>query len=175
MKNNMPGKKHPKDRRRLRSWLLWEIGRFLSGKIASGEFDDAVFGKKHRSLIVGEDVTCYDTFYWFWQFYDDFKDRPWSELFDPDDEHNAKTRRMIGDFLVLLTSDFEYNDRGTGLIRRLKSLFQRRKQEAALRAWPFRSESERTAAWQDFALHREKYVPGIIPQSVYEIYIKPSE
>ena len=82
---------------------------------------------------------------------------------------------MIGDFLVLLTSDFEYNDKWDGIVRRIRSLFQSRKQKAELRSWPFRSESDRLAAWKDFALHRGEYVPRLIPQSVYDVYIKSAE
>ena len=100
-------KTHPVDRRVVRLWLLREICLFLSGRISSGKFDDDFFGGTKFKLIAS-DPTCYDVAYWFWNFYDDFKDQAWSELFDANDEENGETVRIIGDILILLTSEFEF-------------------------------------------------------------------
>ena len=40
-------------------------------------------------------------------------------------------------------------------------------------SYPFLSELDRSAAREQFLLHRADYVPKFIPQSVYDIYIAP--
>ena len=101
-------KNHPVDRRVVRLWLLREICLFLSGGISSDKFDeDALLGGT-KSELIANDPTCYDVAYWFWFFYDDYKDQPWPELFDAGKEENRETVRIIGDILILLTSEFEF-------------------------------------------------------------------
>ena len=181
----MHGKKHPVDRRVVRLWLLREICLFLSGRISSGKFDDDFFGGIKFKLIASE-PTCHDVAYVFWNFYDDFKDQAWSELFDINDEENRETVRIIGDILILLTSDFEFAGKKDGCLKTLfgaifRLLFfwtfwlRRRKKSSSLPSpfYPFLSESDRSAAREQFLLHREDYVPKFVPQSVYDIYIAP--
>ena len=173
------GKKHPVDRRVVRSWLLREICLFLSGGISSGKFDDDFFGGTKFKLIAN-DPTCYDVAYVFWSFYDDFKDQPWSELIDVNDEENRETVRIIGDILILLTSKFEFAGKKDGCLKTLvgalfRLLFFWRyfswKWSPPRPPYPFLSKSDRDAAREQFLLHRAEYVPKFIPQSVYDIYI----
>ena len=176
-------KPHPVDRRVVRLWLLREICLFLSGKISSDKFDDDFFGGTKFKLIAS-DPTCYDVAYWFWNFYDDFKDQPWSELFDAGKEENRETVRIIGDILILLTSGFEFAGKKEkdgclktffGALFRL--LFFWRyfswKWSPPKPPYPFRSESDRDAAREQFLLHQAEYVPKLIPQSLYDVYIAP--
>lgn len=174
-------KPHPVNRRVVRVWLLREICLFLSGGISSGKFDDDFFGGTKFKLIAS-DPTCYDVAYLFWSFYDDFKDQPWSELFDINDEENRETVRIIGDILILLTSEFEFAGKKDGCLKTLlgavfRLLFFWRyfswKWSAPRPPYPFLSESNRSAARGQFLLHRTDYVPKFVPQSVYDIYIAP--
>ena len=175
-------KTHPVDHRVVRLWLLRKICLFLSGRISSGKFDDDFFGGTKFKLIAN-DPTCYDVAYVFWSFYDDFKDQPWSELFDANDEENRETVRIIGDILILLTSGFEFaGKKKDGCLKTLfgavfRLLFFWRyfswKWSAPRPPYPFLSESDRSAAKEQFLLHRADYVPKFIPQSVYDIYIAP--
>ena len=175
-------KKHPVDRQVVRLWLLRKICLFLSGGISSGKYDEDFFGGTKFKLIAS-DPTCYDVAYWFWNFYDDFKDQPWSELFDAGDEENRETVRIIGDILILLTSGFEFaGKKKDGCLKTLLGALFRllffwcywlRKRSAASPPYPFLSESDRDAAREQFLLHRADYVPKFIPQSVYDIYIAP--
>ena len=175
------GKKHPVDRRVVRLWLLREICLFLSGGISSGKYDDEFFGGTKFKLIAS-DPTSYDVAYWFWNFYDDFKDQPWTELFDAGDEENREIVRIIGDILILLTSGFEFAGKKDGCLKTLlgalfRLLFFWRyltwKWSPPRPSYPFLSESDRSAAREQFLLHRAEYVPKFIPQSVYDIYIAP--
>ena len=175
-------KKHPVDRRVVRLWLLREICLFLSGRISSGKFDDDFFGGTKFKLIAN-DPTCYDVAYVFWAFYDDFKDQPWPELFDVNDEENRETVRIIGDILILLTSDFEFAGKKDGCLKTLFGALSRllffwrfwlRKWSAPRSPYPFLSESDRNSARAYFLSHRTEYVPKLIPQSVYDIYIAPN-
>ena len=175
------GKKHPVDRRVVRLWLLRKICLFLSGGISSDKFDDDFFGGTKFKLIA-EDPTSYDIAYVFWSFYDDFKDQQWSELFDAGDEENRETVRIIGDILILLTSKFEFAGKKDGCLKTLlgalfRLLFFWRyfswKWSAPRPPYPFLSESDRSAAQEQFLLHRADYVPKYIPQPVYDIYIAP--
>ena len=174
-------KTHPVDLRVVRLWLLREICLFLSGGISSGKFDDDFFGGIKFKLIA-EDPTCYDVAYVFWSFYDDFKDQPWSELFDANDEENRETVRIIGDILILLTSGFEFAGKKDGCLKTFFGavfrlpffwLYWLRKWSAPRSPYPFLSESDRRAAREQFLLHRAEYVPKFIPRSVYDIYIAP--
>ena len=139
-----------------------------------------------KSELIANDPTCYDVAYWFWFFYDDFKDQPWSGLFDAGREENRETVRIIGDILILLTSGFEFAGKKDGCLKTLfgalsRLLFfwcywlRRRKKSSSLPLppYPFLSESDRDAARKRFLLHREDYVPKLIPQSVYDVYIAP--
>ena len=177
------GKKHPVDRRVVRLWLLRDICLFLSGGISSGKYDDDFFGGTKFKLIAS-DPTSYDVAYWFWNFYDDFKDQPWSELFDANDEENRETVRIIGDILILLTSGFEFAGKKDGCLTTVfRAIFRllffwtywlrgkSKRPSLPSRFYPFRSESDRNAAREHFLLHREDYVPKFIPQSVYDVYI----
>ncbi|MBR4254418.1 MAG: hypothetical protein IKQ16_04950 [Lentisphaeria bacterium] len=176
----MHRKTHPVDCRVVRLWLLREICHFLSGRISSGKFDDDFSGGTKFKLIAN-DPTCYDVAYVFWSFYDDFKDQQWSELFDADKEENRETVRIIGDILILLTSEFEFaGKKKDGCLKTLlgavfRLLFFWRyfswKWSAPRPPYPFLSESDRDAAREQFLLHRAEYVPKFIPQSVYDIYI----
>ena len=112
--------------------------------------------------------------------YDDFKDQPWSELFDANDEENRETVRIIGDILILLTSKFEFAGKKDGCLKTLvgalfRLLFFWRyfswKWSPPRPPYPFLSKSDRDAAREQFLLHRAEYVPKFIPQSVYDIYI----
>ena len=175
-------KTHPVDRRVVRSWLLREICLFLSGRISSGKFDeDALLGGT-KSELIANDPTCYDVAYVFWTFYDDFKDQPWPELFDAGKEENRETVRIIGDILILLTSEFEFAGKKDGCLKTLfRAVFRLlffwtywlRRRSIKRSSYPFLSESDRNAAREQFLLHREEYVPKLIPQSVYDIYIAP--
>ena len=174
-------KTHPVDRRVVRLWLLRKICLFLSGRISSGKFDDDFFGGTKFKLIA-EDPTSYDVAYVFWSFYDDYKDQQWSELFDAGDEENRETVRIIGDILILLTSGFEFAGKKDGCLKTLfgalfRLLFFWRyfswKWSAPRPPYPFLSESDRNAAREQFLLHREEYVPRLIPQSLYDVYIAP--
>ena len=162
--------------------LLRKICLFLSGRISSGKFDDDFFGGTKFKLIAN-DPTCYDVAYWFWSFYDDYKDQSWPELFDANDEENRETVRIIGDILILLTSEFEFSGKKKdGCLKTLlgagfRLLFFWRyfswKWSAPRPPYPFLSESDRDATRAHFISHREEYVPKFIPQSVYDIYIAP--
>ena len=116
-------KPHPVDRRVVRLWLLREICLFLSGRISSDKFDKDVLLGGTKSELIANDPTCYDVAYWFWFFYDDYKDQLWPELFDVGKEENRETVRIIGDILILLTSKFEFAGKKDGC---LKSLFRQR-------------------------------------------------
>ena len=174
-------KPHPADRRVVRLWLLREICLFLSGKISSDKFDEDVLLGGTKSELIANDPTCYDVAYWFWNFYDDFKDQAWSELFDANDEENRETVRIIGDILILLTSGFEFaGTKKDGCLKTLvgalfRLLFFWRyfswKWSAPRPPYPFLSEPDRDAAREQFLLHRAEYVPRLIPQSVYDTYI----
>ena len=177
-------KPHPVDRRVVKLWLLREICLFLSGKISSDKFDMDVLLGGTKSELIANDPTCYDIAYWFWFFYDDYKDQPWSEIFDVNKEENRKTVRIIGDILVLLTSDYEFDSNKDGCFMTLLKavirlvlfplywLFRKtRREKLPSPYYPFCSESDRVKAWDHFLSHQEKYVPKIIPQSVYDIYI----
>lgn len=179
-------KPHPTDRRVVRLWLLREICLFLSGRIASDKFDEDVLLGGTKSELIANDPTCYDVAYWFWFFYDDYKDQLWPDLFDVDKEENRETVRVIGDILILLTSDFEFAGKKDGCLTSVFRAFfrllffwtfwlRRRKKSRSLRSpsYPFLSESDRNAAREQFLLHREEYVPKFIPQSVYDTYIAP--
>ena len=175
-------KTHPVDRRVVRLWLLREICLFLSGGISSGKFDDDVLCGGTKSELIACDPDCYDVACVFWTIYDDFKDQQWSELFDASDEENRETVRIIGDILILLTSEFEYAGKKDGCLKTLlgalfRLLFFWRyfswKWSAPRLPYPFRSESDRSAAREQFLLHREEYIPKFIPKSVYDIYIAP--
>ena len=176
-------KTHPVDRRVVRLWLLREICFFLSGGISSDKFDEDVLLGGTKSELIANDPTCYDVAYWFWSFYDDFKDQPWSELFDAGKEENRETVRIIGDILILLTSGFEFAGKKKdsclktllGAVFRLLFFWRyfSLKWSAPRPPYPFLSESDRSAAREQFFLHRAKYVPKFIPQSVYDIYIAP--
>ena len=174
-------KTHPVDRRVVRLWLLREICLFLSGRISSDKFDEDVLLGGTKSELIANDPTCYDVAYWFWSFYDDYKDQSWPELFDVNAEKNRETVRVIGDILILLTSKFEFA--GTKKDGCLKTLFGalfrllffwtfwlRRRSKTRL-PYPFLSESDRNAAREQFLLHREEYVPKLIPQSLYDAYV----
>ena len=175
-------KTHPVDCRVVRLWLLRKICLFLSGGVSSGKFDDDFFGGRKFKLIAN-DPTCYDVAYWFWNFYDDFKDQAWSELFDANDEENRETVRIIGDILILLTSGFEFaGKKKDGCLKTLfgavfRLLFFWRyfswKWSPPRPSYPFPSEPDRSAAREQFLLHRAEYVPKFIPRSVYDIYIAP--
>ena len=174
-------KTHPVDCRVVRLWLLRKICLFLSGGISSGKYDEDFFGGTKFKLIA-EDPTCYDVAYWFWNFYDDFKDQAWSELFDINDEENRETVRIIGDILILLTSEFEFAGKKDGCLKTLLGAVFRllffwrywlRKCSVPSPPYPFLSGSDRSAAREQFLLHRAEYVPKFIPQSVYDIYIAP--
>lgn len=178
-------KPHPTDRRVVRLWLLREICLFLSGRIASDKFDEDVLLGGTKSELIANDPTCYDVAYWFWFFYDDYKDQLWPELFDANDEENRETVRIIGDILILLTSRFEFAGKKkdgclTSVFRAFFRLLffwrywlRRKSKRPSLpsRFYPFLSESDRNAAREQFLLHREEYVPKFIPQSVYDTYI----
>ena len=176
-------KTHPVDRRVVRLWLLREICLFLSGRISSDKFDDDVLLGGTKSELIANDPTCYDVAYWFWSFYDDYKDQPWAEIFDVNKEENGETVRVIGDILILLTSDFEFAGKNDGCLTALFRAFfrllffwrywlRRKKSSSQLRPpYPFLSESDRNAAREQFLSHRDDYVPKFIPQSVYDIYI----
>ena len=173
-------KTHPVDRRVVRLWLLREICFFLSGGISSDKFDEDVLLGGTKSELIANDPTCYDVAYWFWSFYDDYKDQPWPELFDVGKEENRETVRIIGDILILLTSDYEFDNNKDGCLTTLfGTLFRllffwtfwlRRRSKTRL-PYPFLSESDRKTAREQFLLHRENYVPKFIPQSVYDVYI----
>ena len=177
-------KTHPVDRRVVRLWLLREICLFLSGGISSDKFDeDALLGGT-KSELIANDPTCYDIAYWFWSFYDDYKDQAWPELFDAGKEENRETVRIIGDILILLASGFEFAGKkdGCGCLKTfLGALFRLpffwlywlRRRSITRSPYPFLSESDRCAAREQFLLRREDYVPKLIPQSVYDIYIAP--
>ena len=179
----MRKKKHPVDRRVVRLWLLREISLFLSGRISSDKFDQDVLLGGTKSELIANDPTCYDVAYWFWSFYDDYKDQPWPELFDVGKEENRETVRVIGDILILLTSKFEFAGKKDGCLTTVfRAIFRllffwtywlRRKKSSSLPQppYPFLSESDRNAAREHFLLHRAEYVPKFIPQSVYDIYI----
>ena len=177
-------KTHPVDRRVVRLWLLREICLFLSGGISSDKFDEDVLLGGTKSELIANDPTCYDVAYWFWSFYDDYKDQPWPELFDVGKEENRETVRVIGDILILLTSEFEYAGKKDGCLTTLfGTLFRllffwtywlRGKSKwpsLPSQFYPFRSELDRNAAREQFLLHRENYVPKFLPQSVYDVYI----
>ena len=177
-------KTHPVDRRVVRLWLLREICLFLSGGISSGKFDDDVLLGGTKSELIANDPTCYDIAYVFWSFYDDYKDQLWPELFDVNKEENRETVRVIGDILILLTSKFEFAGKKDGCLKTLfgalfRLLFfwtfwlRRRKKSSSLPSpfYPFLSESDRSAAREQFLLHRAEYVPKLIPQSVYDVYV----
>ena len=173
-------KTHPADRRVVRLWLLREICLFLSGRISSDKFDEDVLLGGTKSELIANDPTCYDVAYWFWFFYDDYKDQPWPELFDISKEENRETVRIIGDILILLTSEFEFDGNKDGCLTTLfRALFRLlffwtfwlRRKPKTRSPYPFLSESDRNAAREQFLLHREDHVPKFIPQSVYEIYI----
>ena len=173
-------KTHPVDRRVVRLWLLREICLFLSGEISSDKFDEDVLLGGTKSELIANDPTCYDVAYWFWSFYDDYKDQAWPELFDAGKEENRETVRIIGDILILLTSEFEYAGKKDGCLKTLvgavfRLLFFWRylswKWSPPRPSYPFLSESDRDAAREQFLLHRAEYVPKFIPQSVYDIYI----
>ena len=176
-------KTHPVDRRVIRLWLLREICLFLSGGISSDKFDEDVLLGGPKSELIANDPTCYDIAYWFWFFYDDYKDQPWTELFDVNAEENRETVRVIGDILILLTSGFEFaGKKKDGCLKTLlgalfRLLFFWRyfswKWSPPRPPYPFLSESDRSAAREQFLLHRVDYVPKFIPQSVYDIYIAP--
>ena len=175
-------KPHPVDRRVVRLWLLRKICLFLSGRISSGKFDDDVLLGGTKSELIACDPACYDIAYTFWSFYDDYKDQPWSELFDADREENRETVRIIGDILILLTSEFEFAGKKDGCLKTLLGAAFRllffwrywlRKWSAPRPPYPFLSESDRSAAREQFLLHREEYVPRLIPQSLYDVYIAP--
>ncbi len=174
-------KTHPVDRRVVKLWLLRKICLFLSGGISSGKYDEDFFGGTKLKLIAS-DPTCYDVAYWFWFFYDDYKDQLWLELFDVDKEENREMVRIIGDILILLTSKFEFAGKKDGCLKTLFGAFFRllffwrywlRKRPAPRPSYPFLSESDRDAAREQFLLHRAEYVPKLIPQAVYDIYIEP--
>ena len=175
---------HPVDRRVVRLWLLREICLFLSGGISSDKFDEDVLLGGTKSELIANDPTCYDVAYWFWSFYDDYKAQTWSELFDVGKEENRETVRVIGDILILLTSEFEYAGKKDGCLTTLfGTLFRllffwtywlRGKSKwpsLPSQFYPFRSELDRNAAREQFLLHRENYVPKFLPQSVYDVYI----
>ena len=176
-------KTHPVDCRVVRLWLLREICFFLSGGISSDKFDEDVLLGGTKSELIANDPTCYDVAYWFWNFYDDFKDRQWSELFDASDEENRETVRIIGDILILLTSGVEFaGNKKDGCLKTLFGAFFRLlffwrywswKWSPPRPPYPFRSESDRSAAREQFLLHRAEYVPKLIPQAVYDTYIAP--
>ena len=185
-KNLMRMKTHPTDRRVVRLWLLREICLFLSGRITSDKFDEDVLLGGTKSELIANDPTCYDIAYWFWFFYDDYKDQTWPELFDVRKEENRETVRIIGDILILLTSEFEFAGKKDGCLTTVfmaifRLLFfwtfwlRRRKKSSSLPLppYPFLSESDRSVAREQFLLHREDYVPKFIPQSMYDIYIAP--
>ena len=181
-KNPRRWKTHPVDRRVVSLWLLREICLFLSGGISSDKFDEDVLLGGTKSELIANDPTCYDIAYWFWTFYDDYKDQQWSELFDAGDEENRETVRIIGDILILLTSGFEFKGKNGGCLTALFSAFFRllffwaywlRKRSGQRSPYPFRSISDRDAAREQFLLHRAEYVPKFIPQFVYDIYIAP--
>ena len=172
--------KHPVDRRVVRLWLLREIGLFLSGGISSDKFDMDVLLGGTKSELIANDPTCYDIAYWFWSFYDDYKDQAWPELFDAGKEENRETVRIIGDILILLTSKFEFAGKKDDCLKTLvgalfRLLFFWRyfswKWSPPRPPYPFLSKSDRDAAREQFLLHRAEYVPKFIPQSVYDIYI----
>ena len=176
------GKNHPVDRRVVRLWLLREICLFLSGGIPSDKFDEDVLLGGTKSELIANDPTCYDVAYWFWSFYDDYKDQTWPELFDVGKEENRETVRIIGDILILLTSKFEFAGKKDGCLTTVFRAFFRllffwryglRKRPAPRPPYPFSSESDRNAARERFLLHRAEYVPKLIPQFVYDIYIAP--
>ena len=173
-------KNHPVDRRVVRLWLLREICLFLSGGISSGKFDEDVLLGGTKSELIANDPTCYDIAYWFWSFYDDYKDQAWPELFDAGKKENRETVRIIGDILILLTSKFEFAGKKDGCLKTLvgalfRLLFFWRyfswKWSPPRPPYPFLSKSDRDAAREQFLLHRAEYVPKFIPQSVYDIYI----
>ena len=177
-------KPHPVNRRVVRLWLLREICLFLSGRISSDKFDEDVLLGGTKSELIANDPTCYDVAYWFWSFYDDYKDQTWPELFDVGKEENRETVRVIGDILILLTSEFEFAGKKDGCLKTLFRAFFRllffwtywlrgksKRPSLPSRFYPFRSESDRNAAREQFLLHREDYVPKFIPQSVYDVYI----
>ena len=173
-------KTHPVDRRVVRLWLLREICLFLSGGISSDKFDEDVLLGGTKSELIANDPTCYDVAYWFWSFYDDYKDQPWTELFDVGKEENRETVRLIGDILILLTSKFEFAGKKDGCLTTLFRAFFRllffwifwlRRRSKTRLPYPFLSESDRNAAREQFLLHGEDYVPKFIPQSVYDVYI----
>ena len=180
----MRKKTHPVDRRVVRLWLLREICLFLSGEISSDKFDEDVLLGGTKSELIANDPTCYDVAYWFWSFYDDYKDQPWPELFDVGKEENRETVRIIGDILILLTSDYEFDNNKDGCLTTVfRAIFRllffwtfwlrRKSKRPSLpsRFYPFRSESDRKTAREQFLSHREDYVPKLIPQSVYDVYI----
>ena len=177
-------KTHPVDRHVVRLWLLREICLFLSGGISSDKFDeDALLGGT-KSELIANDPTCHDVAYWFWSFYDDYKDQPWQELFDARKAENRETVRIIGDILILLTSGFEFAGKKDGCLKTLLGAVFRllffwtywlRRRSGPRPPYPFLSESDRNAARAHFISHREEYVPKFIPQSVYDIYIAPFE
>jgi len=157
------------DRRMIRLWLLREICLFLSGEISSDSFDDNIYCKKHRLSILSQDPTCYSIFWFFWWFYDDYRGRNWEELFDIYSEENRRTIKVIGDMLVMLTSEFDIYKERIGPIKRFKSIFLR--QNATPSFYPFCSDWDRITARKRFFLDKDDYVPKIIPQSVFNIYI----
>ena len=179
-------KPHPVDRRVVKLWMLREICLFLSGKISSDKFDMDVLLGGTKSELIANDPTCYDIAYWFWFFYDDYKDQTWPELFDINKGENRETVRVIGDILILLTSKFEFAGQKDGCLKTLFGAlfrllffwcywFRRRKKSSSppRPPYPFLSESDRNAAREQFLLRREEYVPKLIPLSVYDIYIAP--
>ena len=175
-------KPHPVDRRVVRLWLLREICLFLSGRISSDKFDQDVLLGGTKSELIANDPTCYDVAYWFWFFYDDYKDQLWPELFDVGKEENRETVRIIGDILILLTSKFEFAGKKDGCLTTVFRAFFRllffwrywlRKRPVPRPSYPFLSESDRDTAREQFLLHREEYVPRLIPQSLYDVYIAP--